>query len=81
MIWPIPLSLWEIRGTNPVAARSKAQVCCCSLAGTAGTNPSGARLCLVNFVCCVVRGFCNGPITQPAVPYRVCVKECAKVQQ
>ena len=74
-------SPWEIRGANPVVARSKAQVCCRPLAGTAGSNPSGARLALLNFVCCVCRGFCNGPITHPVVSYRVCVNECAKAQQ
>ena len=71
----------QFRGAIPVAVRSKAQVCCRSLAETAGSNPSGARLSLVNFVCCVGRGFCNGPMTHPVISYRVIVNECVNMQQ
>jgi hypothetical protein len=57
---------------TPVAVRSKARVCGCSLAGIAGSNPAGARLS-ISCECCVLsgRGLCDGPITRTEESYRV----------
>jgi hypothetical protein len=56
----------------PVAARSKACVCDCQLAGTAASNPAGARV-FVCCQCCVLssRGLCVELITRPEESYRV----------
>ena len=60
----------------PLAARSKAWVCGRSLAGIAGSNPTGGMEC----ECCVLLGLCLclGLITRPEESYRVwCVlSEC-----
>ena len=47
---------------NPVAARSKAQVCDRSLAGVAGSNPTGGHGCLsvVSVVCCQIEVSASG---------------------
>ena len=37
----------------PVAVRSKAQVCDCSITGIAGLNPTGGMDVFVSFVCVV----------------------------
>jgi hypothetical protein len=70
--------IWE--GPIPVAARSKALVCDCSLAGIAGSNPRrrGMDNCLL-WMLCVVRGLCDGPITRPEESYWVCVCVCVCV--
>jgi hypothetical protein len=56
----------------PVAARSKACICGCSLAGIAGSNPDGGKD-VVSCECCVLsgRGLCVGLITRPEECYRV----------
>jgi hypothetical protein len=56
----------------PVAARSKAWVCCCWLAGIAGSNTAGAWMS-VCCECCVLpgTGLCFGLITRPEVSYRM----------
>jgi len=62
----------------PVTARSKAWVCARSLAGTAGSNPAGARI-FACCECCVLlgRGLCDGLITRSEEPYRLfCVVIC-----
>jgi len=54
----------------PVATRSKAWVCGCSLVGIAGSNP--AWVCLL-----LDRGICDEMITRPEESYRVwCVVMC-----
>ena len=58
-----------------MAVRSKASVCGCSVAGTAGSNPAGGMD--VSRECCVLsgRGLCDGPITRPVESYRLwCVR-------
>ena len=58
----------------PVAARSKARVCGRSLAGIAGSNPTGGM-----DVCCVLSGsgLCYELITRPKESYRQwCVVVC-----
>ena len=72
----------------PVAARSKAWVYGCSLAGIAGSNPAGDMVAICE--CCVLsgRGRCVGLITRPEESSRdcvslcvcVCVSECNQVQ-
>ena len=54
-----------------MAVRSKARVCGCSLAGIAGSNPTGALL-PISCECGVLssRGLCEGPITRPEESYR-----------
>jgi hypothetical protein len=56
----------------PVAARSKAQVCGRSLAGTVGSNTAGG-MDFISCECCVFsgRGLCDGLITRLEVSYRV----------
>ena len=46
----------------PLAALSKASVCRCSLAGTAGSNTAGVHGCLsvVRVLCCKVQVFASG---------------------
>ena len=59
----------------PLAARSKAWVCDCSLAGIAGSNPTGAWVS-VCCECCVLpsRGLCDELITVQRSPTEcVCV--------
>jgi hypothetical protein len=63
-----------------VAARSKAWVCGCSLAGMAGSNPVEGEwhrcLSLVSVVVLSGRGLCVGMTTRPEESYRVwCVSE------
>jgi hypothetical protein len=65
----------------PVAARSKAWVCCRAVAGIAGSNPTGD---MTFFFSCTVfvlsgRGLCVGLITRPEESYRVCVCVCVCV--
>jgi len=57
----------------------KACVCGRSLAGMAGSNPSGGIdvSYLVDVVCCQVRSLCDGLIPRPEESYRVCV--CVRV--
>ena len=57
----------------PVAAWSKAWVCCRSLAGIAGSNSAGGTDVCVLWMFCVLsgRGLCDGPITRPEEYYRV----------
>jgi hypothetical protein len=57
----------------PVAARSKAWVCGLSLAGIAGSNPSGGMGVCVLYYVLSGRGLCVGPIPRPKESYRVCV--------
>jgi hypothetical protein len=54
------------------AAQFKAWVCGCSLAGTAGSNPTGEKKSF-SCECCVLpgRGLCDRPITRPEESYRV----------
>ena len=55
----------------PVAARSKACVCCHSIGGIAGSNPAdGMDVCLL---WCVLsgRGLCDGPIVRPEDLFRL----------
>jgi hypothetical protein len=65
-------SNWHINNLSiPVAARSKAWVCGCSLAGIVGSNPAeGMNVCCE---CCVLsgRGLCVELITRPAESYQV----------
>ena len=62
----------------PVAARSKAWVCGCSLVGITGSNRAEARKS-VSFECCMLsgRGLCAGPIARTGgiVPSVVCLNE------
>jgi len=46
----------------PAAERSKARVCCCSLAGVAGSNPAWWHVCLslVSVVCCQIEVSATG---------------------
>ena len=55
-----------------MTARSKVWVCGRSLAGIAGSNPSGCIV--VCCKCCVLsgRGLCVGLITRPEETYRLC---------
>jgi hypothetical protein len=72
-----------------VAARSKAWVCGCSLAGISVSNPTGGMgvLPVVNVVCCTGRGLCDGPIPiqeihpSECVCVCVCFTECDQVQR
>jgi hypothetical protein len=69
-----------------VAARSKAWVCGRSLAGIAGSNPTGCInvLSLMSVVCCEVQVSATGrSLVQrsPADCMCVCVFECVQVQQ
>jgi hypothetical protein len=60
----------------PVAARSKAWVCGCSLVGIAGSNPAVTDICCE---CCVLSGrdLCVGLIIRPEESYRLwCVVVC-----
>ena len=62
----------------PMAARSKAWVCGLSLAGIAGSIPTGAWM-FVGCECCVLsgRGLCDELITCPEESYRMwCVVKC-----
>ena len=66
----------------PVAERSKAWVCGRSLAGIVGSNSAaGINVSLLCIVCSSDRGLCDGPITRPEEAYRICVSECARMQQ
>jgi len=55
----------------PVATQAKAQVCGHSLAGIAGSNPTGKHKCLflINVVCCADTGLCDGPIPRQRESY------------
>jgi hypothetical protein len=66
------MEAWGLCWTVPVAARSEAWVCGCSLAGIVGSNPIGGHGCL-SVVSCVLsgRGLCVGLITRPEESYRV----------
>jgi hypothetical protein len=66
----------------PMAERSKARLCRYTLAGIAGSNPTGGRGCLF-LVCCVLSGtgLCNGPIPCPDESYQMwSVIECDTTQ-
>ena len=69
--------LINVKGPNPVAARSKARICGHSLAGIAGSNPPRAWIS-ASFECCVLSGggLCDGPIARPEESYRGCVSGC-----
>jgi hypothetical protein len=56
----------------PVTARSKAEVCCCSLVWIGGSNPAGAFMS-VSFECCVLsgRGHCDNLIIRLEQSYRM----------
>jgi hypothetical protein len=58
-----------------VAARFKAKVCGCSVAGIAGSNLAEdidvCLLCLYVVLSCIVTGLCDGLITSPNESYRV----------
>jgi len=60
--------------STPVAARSKAWVCGCSLAMNAGSNPTGVWMS-VSDGCFVFSGryLCYGPISRPEESYGVFV--------
>jgi len=67
----------------PVAARSQAYVCGCSLARIAGSNPARRQGYLSIKECCVFsrRDLCDRPIPRPATSYRLCrVTERGHVQ-
>jgi len=57
----------------PVAARSKAWICGCLVAGIVGSNPAGDMYVSLSRVCCVLsgRGLCDGLITRPEESYRL----------
>jgi len=66
----------------PVAVWSKVWVCGRSLARIVGSNSAaGMTVCLLCIVCSSGRGLCDGPITRPEEAYRICVTECARMQQ
>jgi len=57
-------------GPIPAATRSKARVCGRCTAGMAGLNTAGSMTC---DYCVLLRGGpCDGPITRPEDPNRVC---------
>jgi len=58
---------------TPVAARSKAWVCGCSLPGMADSNPAGGMDVSLSCKFCVLlgRGLCVGLITRPEESWRV----------
>ena len=58
-----------------VAARSKAWLCGCSLAGIVGLYPDGGMDVSLSCECCVLsgRGHCVEPITRTEDSYRLCV--------
>ena len=62
----------------PVAMWSKANVFSRFNAGIAGSNTAEGKdvSFLVDIVCCVVSGLCDGLITRPEKSYRVCVYVC-----
>ena len=63
--------LMDMYAPIQVAVQSDHWVCGCSLAGIAGSNPTGGMdVCRE---CCVLsgRGLCDGPITRPAESYQV----------
>jgi len=61
-----------------MAARSKAWIYSCSLAGNECSNPvGGIDACLVS----VGRGLCDRPVPRPDKSYRVKVITCDQVQQ
>jgi hypothetical protein len=61
----------------PVAARSKAWVYGCSLAGSVGSNPTRVMDVSLFWVLCVVRSLCDKLITRPEESYRLwCVVMC-----
>jgi hypothetical protein len=72
-----------VRQPVSVAARSEVWVCGRSLAGIAGSNPTGGVNVCVLWVLCVVTIFREGPIPRPEESYRVClyVIECNQGQQ
>ena len=53
----------------PVAARSKASICDCSLSGITGSTPAGDMG--ISRECCVLSGCgpCDGPIPPPDESY------------
>jgi hypothetical protein len=57
----------NIKSPMPVAARFKAYVCGCSVAGIAGSNPAEGMDVYLLCVCCVGRGLSDGPIVGIAV--------------
>ena len=61
------------------ATRSKECVCSRSLARIAGSVAWIAYASVVNVVCCVGRGLCDGPIPRPGESRRVCVCVCVCV--
>ena len=74
------LSIWyHCDMPFPMAARSKAWVCCRSLAGMVGSKLAGNMD--VCFECCVLsgRGLCDGLITRPDEFHEVCVCVCVCV--
>ena len=58
----------------PMAARSKAWVCCRSRSGIEGSNPTdGMDICvLLSAVCCQVKVSATGPIPRPKKSHRLC---------
>ena len=71
-----------------MAARPKASVCACSLAGIVGSNSAGGMdVCLLWVTMLSRRVLCDEPITRPEEPYQVClcmclyVTECDQMQQ
>ena len=63
-----------------MAPRTKAQVCGRSLVGIVGKNSAeGSSMSVVNAVCRIGRGFCDGPIPRPEEFYLMCVTECDQV--
>ena len=69
--------LGKVTALLQLTARSKAWVCCRSLAGIVGSNPAGGMdVCRE---CCVLsgRGLCDWLITRPEEYYRLwCVVTC-----
>jgi len=64
------LIIWDKYKLITGAARSKAWVCGLSLAGIAGSNPSGdMEVCLLCFCVLWDRGLCDGLISGPKVSY------------
>jgi len=63
---------------NPVTVRSKARVCCCSLAGIAGSNPAKVTdvLSLVSVMCCQVEVPASGCSLVQRIPTKCSASEC-----
>ena len=62
-----------INQSIPVATRSKARVCGCSLPGIVGSNPAEVHVCfsVAIVVCCAGTSLSDGLITRPEESYRV----------